>query len=535
MPYQFVQADFRGGMNLFDAEDSIGPDEYVLAFNIRNRTTEITPIRGPVQDTGAPLGKKQGIYAFDRYIVVFNSGAAYYKDIILNGAWTQVTGFAMNSVVDFIWGEAIPASSMNYERQLISADQVQGTNLQQTINKTSLAINGTPGGLVCQDGFSQPFIILPTGTARQIQTYANWTKDNREYVPVMCQMKYFDGILFGVDALDKTKILRSVSGRPLDFVVNVTQSGDKGGPASSVNYSVGFSEITCLSSLKTGELFAATAKSCHPIELNYNNTIFAEPTMLNRQTFLAGVVNNNSFIDILTDYTFIDFDGLRSYNAIIAEGNEGRNSDFSLKITRALAGIKQSAVTTAAILFDNYSFYSLSTNYGTVIAVYDNKRARWVCFDQFDNVGPIKQFALANQSENPTLYCITENEVFTLYVGDFVESTVFLKAISSGDTSMTTKMRECWVVLDQGTVDGVINVTLQEDNAAGKLSSQNLNGDGGVDDVKFDFMYFSKQCWKCQPKITWNNDGRIMVVQCTLDGVTTSTALKQQAKLYSNG
>jgi len=79
------------------------------------------------------------------------------------------------------------------------------------------------------------------------------TEDRREYVPVGKQMLWHDGILYVVSPNGK-QIFRSVTGRPLDFMVNITPSGDKDpleavGGASSVSHSVDFEPITSINRL----------------------------------------------------------------------------------------------------------------------------------------------------------------------------------------------------------------------------------------------------------------------------------------------
>src|ERR1044071_7680228 len=107
-------------------------------------------------------------------------------------------------------------------------------------------------------------------------------------------MAYLNGILFIVSP-DRKRLYRSVSGRPLDFVVNVTQSGDKGGNAETVSYAVSQEDITCLTPLNSGELFVGTIDGCFPLQLNYDSTIFQEPTFINKDGLSAGVINQWSF------------------------------------------------------------------------------------------------------------------------------------------------------------------------------------------------------------------------------------------------
>jgi len=287
----FTQVDFTGGMDLISPIENIGPTSYEKAFNIRARDEGLEAVKSYTKDD-APKGKKQGIFAFENFILLFNSGTAWYKDILsANPVWTKIQNFAMDTTVDYIYAEAVPVSKFNYERRLIDANRIDGTKLDTNVSFTTLQINATSAGLVCQDGISQPWLVLADGTARELQKYSDWSQSGqREYVPIMTKMKYHQDILFGL-APDGVTLYRSVSGRPLDFVVNIDISGNKGGMADTTSYNVGVNGVTALNALKTGELFVGTKRTCHPIDLNFDKTIFAEPTFLNKKSFAAGIIN----------------------------------------------------------------------------------------------------------------------------------------------------------------------------------------------------------------------------------------------------
>lgn len=531
MQNPFIQSDFSGGMNLFNADEQIRDNEYGIAYNVRNRKTNLIPIKEPLEDLTADLmGKKQGVYAFDVFVLVFLNGQAYFKDIVNGSSWTKIVGFAMSSTANYLYAEVVPASRINFERRR-EDDQAEGnsTDTKMVLDPT-IVINGTPSGLVVQDGINQPYIILPDGTARKTQTYDEWTKDAREYVPIMSQMKYFDGILFGI-APDGITIYRSVSGRPLDFVVNVTKEGDKGGNASTTAYSVSFDQITCLQTLSSGELFAATTKTCYPIELNYDKTIFGEPTFFNRKPFSAGVTNQFSFIDILGDYGFIDIDGIRSFNAVASQGNEGRNSIFSLRLASALEGIKQSV--TAAAVFNNYSLFSLNTSYGSVIAVYDNTRQQWVCFDKFDGVDAIKMFAVANQAQNPSIFAITDTKIYQLYAGVSYSPSVTFKAYTTSTTSNELLLHDVGVILDKGSTVGTATLTeivdgVDKANLIQPISATPIL----LDNVPFNFTEQATQGWSIQCRLSWSNDAIFKLIQATATIITRKVSLRQQELLH---
>ena len=116
-----------------------------------------------------------------------------------------------------------------------------------------------------QDGINQPWLIqlnelINILTARKLNTYNQWSNvssgaNSREYVPIGKQMMYLNSILFIV-APNGRSIYRSVSGRPLDFMVNIDVDGKKVpseiiGGAASVSFAADFDEITCITPVAT--------------------------------------------------------------------------------------------------------------------------------------------------------------------------------------------------------------------------------------------------------------------------------------------
>ncbi len=528
----YSQADFSGGMNLLDPDIALQPNEYGLATNLRNRQGALEAINGAIEDEDAPSGNKQGIFAYEDFVLVFNNGNAYFKNIVTDGPWTQVVDFNLLPSVDYIYAEVVPVSTFNFERRLQESNRIDGSSTETNVNTTAIKINGTAAGLVCQDGESQPYLINSVGIGRKTQKYSEWVTSNREYVPVMRQMKYHGGILYGV-AKDGIRLLRSVTGRPLDFVVNITVNGEKGDDAFSTAYSVGTNQITCLSSLKTGELFVGTKYSCHPVDINYDKTIFGEPTFRNNKAFAAGIVNQHSFLDIRTDYTMIDEDGIRSWNAIFIQDNEGRNSNFSLKISKVLAGILQDATTTASIVFDNYSIYAINTIYGNRLAIYDNIRQQWVALDNL-GIGAIKQFAIARQSGSPTLYAITATKVYKLYTGTTAQASVRFRALNSGNSGIGVKVEGAFVTFDRPTVDDTVSMKEIYNNQDGEIITGQVTGDGNVDTIPFNFLQCGKEAKKIQHELTWQNDAQITEYTANVTSAKRDVSIRQGGKLYED-
>jgi hypothetical protein len=483
----------------------------------------------PLEDTTAPVGKKQGSYSFDQYSVLFCAGRAYYKNVITDSAWTQIADLALDTSVDYIYTCVVPASTFNYARKLEDNNQVAGTATTPGITTQNIIINGTASGLVVQDGINQGWLILPNGTARRLQTYEQWTLANREYVPIMKQMVFINGILFGM-APDGATILRSVSGRPLDFVINVTIKGDKGGDAFTTSYRASYNRVNFLGALNSGELFVATDTTCYPIEFNYDARIFAEPTFYNRKPFSAGIVNQFSFVDIRGDYGFIDYDGIRSFNAVAQLTNEGRNSVFSAGIQSALA-TKQTV--TAATMFNNFGFFAVDTQFGNTLAVYDSIRQQWVCFDDYDMEEQFKMFSIANQSNAPFVYAITNTKLYKLFSGtETAVASTTLRATTASDLSAGIRLDNVYTVFTEASFAGDVDVLEIANGVQGKTVTHELDRKQ-VQHKRFNFKTLSGTVFKSQQRITWTNDAKLVAAGIGITGMTTATPQQQIVKQFN--
>ena len=312
---EYNQQSFLGGMNLLGDDSRLQPNQYRIGFDLTNRYDILDPVLASVQDKLAPEGVIQECATLGNYVILFVSGFAYYRyytDIV----WTQITGFAMSKTAPRYWSKAIPVSTTNYARFAATFSTTSQPNPAGGINLSQIvgASAGNLPGLLVQDNVTQPqFIYLQASTltpvARTTQRFSQWNVqytdatntvvatngDQREYVPIGNVMAWANGIL-EITSQDTNFIYRSVSGRPLDFVVNVTNilaanttiqewiyidpitftqysvevqpfqsvGGGAfnaldvffpGGDATTTSYSVGVGGITCLRELSTGGIF----------------------------------------------------------------------------------------------------------------------------------------------------------------------------------------------------------------------------------------------------------------------------------------
>jgi hypothetical protein len=451
---EYNQASFIGGMNLLLDDTHLPTNQYRIGFNVRNRFDRLDPIPSSQLDGNFPPGVVQEVITFGNYQIAFIQGFAYYK-LYTDFIWHQIANFRMDENAPRYWTCAVPVATTNYLRIAATVQNITGSvqpDAYGGINLQSVsgAFAGNLPGLVVQDNINQPqFLFLGVGPdgvtliplCRTTQAFADWSisfsdvdntiisvnGDKREYVPIGNFMAYIDGILY-IASQDGNNIYRSVSGRPLDFVVNVKNTLATAGPpyvvtpggdATTTSYSVGVGPITCLRPLSDGSLFVAAANACFRVSKNMSNIapkIFGEWTFVRDFLFNSTVLSDRVIFDTDGDTRFISLNGVRSFNAIIQMQNEGRNSLFTKNVAPLFNGIIQNAQTSAGILYDNYELYAVNTIFGPAILVYDTVPGCWVGLDLAQTGGKlIKQFAKIELTTQ-ALFAVTEdNKLYRLY------------------------------------------------------------------------------------------------------------------------
>lgn len=569
----FKQSQFKLGMNRLDEPTNLLLGEYALLTNGRPRFGGIDTIKLPLEITNLPQGitKLQGVYAADKYLLVFADGRAYYRDFSLTNSnfFTVSGGFQLDANADQLFAEIVPASSMNFIR--VSPDE----EASAPVSLTTLAGN-TPACVIVQDGLNQPWIIFPDGTSRKAKTYAEWAMnanpelDQREYVPVGKQMMYHSGlgILFivGRDTNGQfTNIFRSVTGRPLDFMVNIDANGDKlptelEGGASTVAYRVDYGEITAITPLNAndGGFYVSTNKTSYLVTPNFRTTYFNEPTFSNQALFTTGALNHNSRASIGGDEALIDFTGIRSFNAVLSQKNEGKNSPFSAKIQRVLGNTIQNI--TAATEFDNYGFFALDTIYGAALLVYDTllmpadqlATGVWVSVDTY-LASKIRQFAAVKTIYKRALFWITEDNKLWEYNASAITATCGLyvgewSAGVSQDGKQNKEQKPNLLnlvfsnVLESGTItadcylDSFKELSLSEDILQNNVVTQStslpfggINSNDTIRNKSIDFKAVSYG-YKTGFYVTWNFAAKLMDVTYIADVRDITNSQKSTAE-----
>lgn len=574
------QTSFAGGMDLLADDTHLADNKYRIGFNLRNRYDVLDLVPKSQQDTYLPAGVIQELVTFGTYLVAFVSGKAYYR-LNTDSIWNEIDGFAMSSNAPRYWTVAIPVNTTNYVRY--SAEYAGSTGVAEAnAGITRLAIlsgagQGSLPGLLVQDNINQPqFIFIGVNgypQARTTQKYEEWnvnyddttgvmTDDKREYVPIGNVMAWVDGILY-IASQNGAEIYRSVSGRPLDFMVNVKPDGSAGGDATTTSYSVGVGGISCLRGLSEGSVFVAASNSNFAVSKNMTAgapTIFGEYTFIRKYLFESTILSDRCIIDSLGDTRAIDITGVRSFNAVQQLQNEGRNDPFSSTIDAAFKGIIQESSATAAILYDNYELYGVNTIFGPAIAVYDTLNKCWTSFDTEQTGGQrIKIFAKIELTTR-SLYAVTEdNKLYELYVGP-TKSTAIVRTAGITSCSITQygttarnnnprleiKPTEFRVVLNNITTDVELTFTPLVNNRLTKTPEQTkrityvpskIPYTGVVDlpdvDTQLSNILISLpncgQGWKVAGLLSWT-EGSLVCYSMTMEDLNPMNPLQSQGK-----
>lgn len=565
MPSSYSQQSFAGGMDMFSERTRLDPSRYPLLVNGRSRFGRVRPVKKPKKLTeGLPSNASanyQGLYAAGPFALVFANGLCYARNFASSGSFYQVPDFSMSPGAAQVWMELVPASTINYKR-ILNTDV---TGVVGNVTLLSDLIAPSPVAAVIQDGETQPWVILSNGQARKTQNYGQWqnTIDAREYVPIGKQMVYTDGKLYITDG---KQIFQSVSGRPLDFIVAIDMEGNKisldeaTGGAANTSHRVFYDDITCLGKLSSNVsgFYVGSPRNSFIVIPDFTNTIYNEPTFSNKYITNTGSLNQFSFLgDVNGDSTFVNGSGIRSFNSIMQERNEGKNTPFSLMIQRLFSdgndnNIEQTV--TAAGQFNNYSCYAVQTIYGSVVVWYDELRKCWEAIDIYEEFAfGIRQFAevltdtgarillaLTNDGSVYKMFASEETAPCTMYFGDW----------TTGDPTIEQVLGTLKVIVSEAEEDGTVLAYLFVDDklqntqplprevignfVPGSITILPFGSStsSAIDNLLFDFSVVAKSGWKFGVMISMDFLANITHVSTYAQDVTTTNVMQRQQQEF---
>lgn len=562
---EFNSFDFTGGMLTIQPDASKIPNgSYRIAKNIRVRDNVVQPVASPVDVTKNLVATHiQGSHEMGIWTIVFVGGVAYIcnMDDPTNG-WVPLSGYRLDASAENIYTEVVPMSFNAYKR---TNKGPTDASLPQIANQFYSDQGGGIPCMIAQDGINPPMLIHPDAsgysfTCRQAGTYTTWTPENPEYVPIGYQMAW-DGqrlhiVLQGRFAYEKKRLVgRSVNNRPLDFMVALDSDGNKVAPetegdARITSYGVDFDEITALTVVNNSQpaVLVCTLKNIWQASPDFAVTeaTFGEPVFRPVLVASTGVIGQNVFAQINGDTAFVSQAGIRSINATAQNRFEGRNFPLSKEISRILQGKVQTLG--AAIGFNDYAYFSVSTVHGNVIVVYDTILGKWVSVDTY--VSDVVKFLVIRKPGLQRLVAVTRTKVYILEEGTTYDAGIYVGDYSS-PASQSIRMELLPTALKLNFINnrmvGTVNVDMYNDDTKSSYVSDSIPvatpssststfpyESHGDDSATITFSL--RNTWECFRHgywITWNNSSALSYVTSDASESTLLTDRAQRVRKFN--
>lgn len=560
MDYQ--QSSFVGGINqrLDPTKTPNTGDSYYLGINVRNREDVLSPIKQPLDLTDTlPAGKLQGLYGAGTILVLFAGGRPYYRDVNDPGmpAFVPlVNPPQMNEDVDYIYAEFVPSSTIGYARKKNSDDQQTSFDLD-----LELPFLSSQQGLIYQDGLNQGALIFDNNVQVQtLNTYSQWTVTAREYVPIMKQMLYYGGILFGASG-DGKELYRSVSGRPLDYVIPVLDTGDKvsdvekEGGASATSKRVDYEKITAIKTTPVDQtIIVGTQNKTFLVSLDPTKEIFSEPFLNSFQIAAVGPVNHFCFVDLLGDTAFITQHGIDSVNSSAILKQESKNNPVSADISNIFQETSTKYVSQdfpCAYQFGaDFALFAVNTIYGRTVLIYDRTTSKFISIDKYTDVGQVKMFASVIVEGQRRLFFITsDNKFYEAYAGDTNETAqVLIGEWCSNDPKISQKPLFLHLVFTDCEETGSVTITPIVNKQEGESFSEQIvkktdpkvypieppfgSGDEDTSQVISFNLKTVQAGWKVGVLIEWDVNAKLTHINLTTDDQKQEVNQQSKTKRY---
>ena len=434
------QLDFSGGMSALT--DVTKPQEatYRLGFNLRLRKNAIEPAFRH-RRIDSPVGLHQAAFANDNTLGLIVAGSVYKVKLDQDVCIAQGGTGVISSTADRVYHKAVPAPS----------NWVVNSQYQPTLSVAEECI-------VVQDGINQPTLIFSDFSHRPAQTYDAWTYEDPEYIPIGTFMSYSGRKLFIANG---AKIYQSVSGRPLDFVLNIDNNGNKQGTADTTHLAVTAARLTAIVPSQTSGLVVFTRYNSYSLEPEYQlPTIFGEPQYIPSDLFPVGAVNDLAFAFVNGESLFISPAGIQSFNQVLQVQRASNNTPYGAKIVDYLIRPIES---TATIMVEDYTFIAVNTVFGPAVLVHDNVLNAFVGFDL--TLGIVKEFATIEDAGLTRVFYITANALYEIPLrsGSKASAAVYFGEFSTGESDKQLKIADVHLGFNNIRSTGQIDVQLWTD------------------------------------------------------------------------
>ena len=443
----FTRNSFVGGINATYERTKTEGTAYPVGFNCRVRKNVVQGAFKPVR-IQTPSGLQQAIFSLDDALLDVIAGAVYKIDPD-TGNSNALSPQILSATAPVVYHQNVPAPTSFF---------MVDSNGSLSFNSK---VSTQPECVVLQDGATQPSLVTPALGVRLTKTYAEWSFQQPEYVPIGKQMCHNGNVLY-IAAADGRTIYRSVSGRPLDFVLAIDDAtGEKRGDATTTSTAVATSKLTALIAAQTGGFLAFTYSGAYGVSLDYNVLDdFGEPAMNPNQLFPVGAVGQYAFSSANGQTLFVTSSGIVSFDQVAQSLKESNNSSLGAPITDYLIRPIESVACASA---DDYVFFAVSTIFGDGILVYDTQINTFVSIDL---VGKIKEFAILRGSGVDRLFYITtSDELYEMPLYEGERSTYsLLLSYAAQDPRLRIRPDDARMAFVNVKTDGVVTLATYVDN-----------------------------------------------------------------------
>ena len=413
---------------------------YRIGLNIRVRKNGIEPAHRHIKlDTTA--GLHQAVFANDNTLGLIVAGNIYKVKLPENITIPQGGSGVISATADRVYHASVPAPS----------NWLVNSVYQPTISTAEECI-------VIQDGTNQPTLVFSNFSHRPAKTYEDWTYEDPEYVPIGTFMAFSGKKLF--IAYGK-KIYQSVSGRPLDFVLNINNAGEKGGNADTTHIGISAATLSALAPSQTGGLLPFTRYKAYSLEPEYQlPLIFGEPQYVPADVFPVGAVNDLAFAFANGESLFISPAGIQAFNQVLQVQRASNNTPYGAKIIDYLI---RPILSTATAMVDDYTFIAVNTIFGPAVLVHDNVLNAFIGFDL--TLGIVKEFCTIEDSGLTRVFYITASGLYEIPLrsGAKATGTVYFGEFSTGEADKLMKVSDIHLGFNNIKSAGQIDVELWTD------------------------------------------------------------------------
>lgn len=535
----FNQSSFIGGLDTTLDATKTPQNAYPLLINGRTRQDIIEPTAKHLLLKDYEDSEVQAIFAAGGLVVIFVAGVAYYADITQPSiVFLPVVGWTTMATTGRIYAELVTSTTNFFNRTgLAAAADIGLTPGDLTSRVFNASIQGIPQALFCFDGVNQPQAIFVSGNPLVLGTYASWTKDKPEYVPVGVLPAVQNNKLFLV-LPDRRTIVSSVSGRMSDFVIVIDANGEKAGSAEALGVSASYHEITNMRPLSSGQVLIQTLYASYVLNLDYGDPIFAEPNLIPTFAFPIGTINDLSSVDMLGDTAFITQSGIHSFNAVSQLKKESNNFALGVKIKGLLLNPQS---LTCAGQHNDYAYFAVNTIFGRGVLVCDISRsvaasANAPAFYNFQSLdlsfGNVKQFASTKISGAERMFFITQdNKVFEAFAGEGTNPVrTYLGEWSATDANQDLLVDMVDAIFTNVATAGYCKITLFSDRKKHEEAVIEVPATGYINNYPIQIPFTSAKqiataslqletsarAWKVGVMLEWNFNGALSNV--SLDG-----------------